>query len=101
MFQYILAPVDGSRLSHSVLPYATQVAKAMGLPIVLLHSVDPGVFHAAELEQQPPGFVLGDVTTGYSEEFRTAYQAVEAPARVEQRRYLDQIIASETAIAEA
>ncbi len=40
MYKRILVPLDGSKLSESVLPYATFVANRLQLPIDLLHVID-------------------------------------------------------------
>lgn len=41
MFKYILVPLDGSRLSEGVIPYARQLALGLQLPITLAHVVRP------------------------------------------------------------
>jgi len=41
MYNRILAPLDGSRLSAAVLPYVRWLATALKLPVVLLHVNDP------------------------------------------------------------
>ena len=43
MYSRILVPLDGSKLSESVLPYARSIAKALKLSVELLHAVDPAV----------------------------------------------------------
>ena len=41
MYKSILVPLDGSKLSEGVLPYARMLARAMSLPVELLHINDP------------------------------------------------------------
>jgi len=44
MFKKILVPVDGSSVARGILPYVTQLAKGLEIPIVLLSVVDPRHF---------------------------------------------------------
>lgn len=41
MYKKLLVPLDGSRLSEVILPYARAFAKAFEIPVELLHSIDP------------------------------------------------------------
>jgi nucleotide-binding universal stress UspA family protein len=41
MYQQILVPLDGSKLSESVLPYVRCLARALNVPVRLLHVNDP------------------------------------------------------------
>ncbi|MDA1348970.1 MAG: universal stress protein [Chloroflexi bacterium] len=41
MFRKILVPLDGSDLAEGVLPYASQLAKSLGIPLVLFSVGDP------------------------------------------------------------
>lgn len=43
MYSRILVPLDGSKLSESVLPYSRALAKALRVPVELLRAVDPDV----------------------------------------------------------
>jgi nucleotide-binding universal stress UspA family protein len=45
MYRKILVPLDGSALSAGVLPYARFLARALQLPVELLHVVDPSQPH--------------------------------------------------------
>ena len=40
MFEKILVPLDGSELAEGILPYASQLAKGLDIPMVLLAVVD-------------------------------------------------------------
>jgi len=53
MFSKIIVPLDGSRLSEQIVPYAGALAKGMHIPLKLLHVVDPAA-HTIE-EQEVPG----------------------------------------------
>jgi nucleotide-binding universal stress UspA family protein len=46
MYTKILVPLDGSKLSESVLPYVRSLTKALRIPVELLHAVDPEVVSA-------------------------------------------------------
>jgi nucleotide-binding universal stress UspA family protein len=41
MYSKILIPLDGSRFSESVLPYARELSSALKLPVDLLYAIDP------------------------------------------------------------
>jgi nucleotide-binding universal stress UspA family protein len=41
MYRKILVPLDGSPVAEQVLPYARSLAKALALPVELLHAVEP------------------------------------------------------------
>jgi len=41
MYTKILVPLDGSGLSESILPYVRALAKALQVPVELLHGIDP------------------------------------------------------------
>lgn len=41
MYRKILVPLDGSAISEGVLPYARFLARALKLPVELLHVIDP------------------------------------------------------------
>jgi nucleotide-binding universal stress UspA family protein len=43
----ILVPLDGSKLSESVLPYVRALAKAFKIPVELLHAIDPEIVSAS------------------------------------------------------
>jgi nucleotide-binding universal stress UspA family protein len=43
MYTKIVVPLDGSRLSESILPYARSLAKALKVSVELLHAVDPEI----------------------------------------------------------
>ena len=44
MYNQILVPLDGSKLAEGVLPYARLLARALQLPVDLLHVNDPETF---------------------------------------------------------
>ncbi|MBI2360946.1 MAG: universal stress protein [Deltaproteobacteria bacterium] len=46
MYTKLLVPVDGSPLSERILPYARFFARALGVPVELLHVIDPEVVSA-------------------------------------------------------
>jgi nucleotide-binding universal stress UspA family protein len=46
MYNKILAPLDGSPLAESILPYARSLAKALKVKVELLHILDPQVISA-------------------------------------------------------
>jgi nucleotide-binding universal stress UspA family protein len=46
MYNKILAPLDGSPLAESILPYARSLAKALNVRVELLHVLDPQVISA-------------------------------------------------------
>jgi nucleotide-binding universal stress UspA family protein len=41
MYTRLLIPLDGSKLAEQVLPYARFLARVLGIPVELLHAVDP------------------------------------------------------------
>jgi nucleotide-binding universal stress UspA family protein len=43
MVSRILVPLDGSKLSENILPYARWLVKELKLPVELLHAVDPDI----------------------------------------------------------
>ena len=43
MYSKILVPLDGSKLSENILPYAVPLAKALQVPVELLHVVEPDI----------------------------------------------------------
>lgn len=45
MFDKIIVPLDGSRLSEQIIPYASALAKGMHIPVQLLHVVNPDTEH--------------------------------------------------------
>lgn len=104
MYTYILAPLDGSRFSDSVVPYVGQLAKGLKLPVVLLHAVDPRVFHLPELEQRAHALATESygVDIGQSTEAALPSQRSGDRRSLElgERHYLDQIIDAEKAAAE-
>ncbi len=51
MYKRILVPLDGSKLSESVLPYARLFAKKLKVPVELLHVVDPQTLTPTTAEQ--------------------------------------------------
>ncbi len=42
MIRKVLVPLDGSRVAEGILPYVSQIARRLHLPVVLLSVVDPG-----------------------------------------------------------
>ncbi|SRR5713226_1045957 len=46
MYTKVLVPLDGSKLSESILPYVRSLAKALKIPVELLHAIDPEVVSA-------------------------------------------------------
>lgn len=44
MYKKILVPLDGSAISEGVLPYARFLARALEVPVELLHVIDPAQF---------------------------------------------------------
>jgi nucleotide-binding universal stress UspA family protein len=66
MYSRILVPLDGSKLSESVLPYARSIAKALKLPVELLHAVDPEV--VSVFVNPTAGRYLDDVEAGMKQE---------------------------------
>ncbi len=95
MFDYILAPLDGSKLSQSVIPYSVQIAKALHVPIVLLHVIESLPVYAQEGEQ-----ALDTAPERYGQEYRQAIDSTLTSGRAEHIRYLDLIIGREKAIAQ-
>ncbi len=59
----IIIPLDGSPLSESILPYAIPVARALGLPVCLLYTVDPHKLLLPEPPLPPRPEVAGLETT--------------------------------------
>lgn len=47
MYSKILVPLDGSQLSEGILPYSRSLAKALGIPLELLHVIDPETIEAS------------------------------------------------------
>ncbi|HEX9879766.1 MAG TPA: universal stress protein [Candidatus Binatia bacterium] len=47
MYSKILVPLDGSDLSEGILPFARTIAKAFGIPLELLHVIDPETIEAS------------------------------------------------------
>ncbi|MFQ5917231.1 MAG: universal stress protein [Candidatus Binatia bacterium] len=43
MYTNILVPLDGSQLSEGILPYARSFAKALKVPVELIHVIDPEI----------------------------------------------------------
>ena len=41
MFKKVLVPLDGSEVAQSILPYVSQLAKGLNIPIVLLSVINP------------------------------------------------------------
>jgi nucleotide-binding universal stress UspA family protein len=95
MYKYILAPLDGSKFSQGVLPYAKQIAKGLDIPIVLLHAIDLRGLQSEDVERG-----RDIVPTDYSEEFTHAIETTQ-PSQAKQLRYLDMVIEREKAIAQA
>lgn len=46
MYTKLLVPLDGSRLSEGILPYARSLARALEVPVELLHVIDPEIVSA-------------------------------------------------------
>lgn len=64
MYQKILVPLDGSKLSAGVLPYVRWLAAALKLPVELLHVNDP-----ARLAPYSPPMQHGDYLEKVAESF--------------------------------
>ncbi len=77
MYSKILVPLDGSRLSEGILPYARSLAKAFKIPIDLLLVIDPETISAASA----PG------TDRY-------FYAAEADMKKNRSEYLDETVHS-------
>jgi nucleotide-binding universal stress UspA family protein len=56
MYPKVIVPLDGSRLSESILPYARLIAKAFDIPVEFLQVIDPEVIKA--IAQPGRGFFL-------------------------------------------
>lgn len=55
MFHTALVPLDGSELSEAILPYVSQLARGLEIPLVLLTVVDRhAIEHLAELRSDGP-----------------------------------------------
>lgn len=54
MFKKALVPLDGSRLAEGILPYVSQLAKGLDMPLVLLSVVDPDAVELPERLRVPP-----------------------------------------------
>ncbi len=79
MYKRILVPLDGSRFSESILPYACYFAKALKVPVELLHVLDPEILMSSAVarhgryddlltaETQYGGDYLKKVATSFSE----------------------------------
>ncbi len=50
MFSKIIVPLDGSELSEQIVPYAATLARALLMPLELLHVVDPKTIQVREAE---------------------------------------------------
>jgi nucleotide-binding universal stress UspA family protein len=59
MYSKLLVPLDGSRLSEGILPYARTIAKTLNVPVELLQVIDPDVISA--LSDPPAGRYVGAV----------------------------------------
>jgi len=77
MYSKILVPLDGSRLSEGILPYARSLAKAFKIPIDLLLVIDPETISAAS----------GPGTDRY-------FYAAEADMKKNRSEYLDETVRS-------
>jgi len=77
MYSKILVPLDGSRLSEGILPYARCLAKAFKIPIDLLLVIDPETISAAS----------GPGTDRY-------LYAAEADMKKNRSEYLDETVRS-------
>ncbi len=65
MFKYVLVPLDGSKYSEYILPGALQVAKGMGIPVALFHSVDASSIQADEIDRRPLPIITHDSAGAY------------------------------------
>ena len=95
MYKYILVPLDGSRLSQSVIPYATQIAQALDIPVVLLNVIESLSVYVDQANE-----ALDMVTDGRSQEYKHAIETSSQTGHVEYIRYLDLIIDREKAVAQ-
>jgi nucleotide-binding universal stress UspA family protein len=62
MYNRILVALDGSQLSESVLPYARSIAKALNIPVELLHVIDPDALKPQETAPRggPPDLMTAE-----------------------------------------
>lgn len=51
MFGKIVVPLDGSDLAEQIMPYAAGLAGALGVPVQLLHVVEPALLDAANTDE--------------------------------------------------
>jgi nucleotide-binding universal stress UspA family protein len=52
MYNKILVTLDGSQVSEHILPYARSLAKALKIPVELLHAIDPDTLMPTVIAQQ-------------------------------------------------
>jgi len=52
MYKKILVALDGSQVSEHILPYARSLAKALKIPVELLHAIDPDTLMPTVIAQQ-------------------------------------------------
>ena len=95
MYKYILVPLDGSRFSQRVLPYAKRLAKGLGIPIVLFHAVEPDRFYSISKDLKEE-MRSGSGDDGVVDSMGHAPNSSDSQTP----RYLDLIIAGEKTTAE-
>jgi nucleotide-binding universal stress UspA family protein len=97
MYTRLLIALDGSRLAEQVLPYARFLARALALPIDLIHAVDP---EAIALLTDPEHNRYADTVWGdkvnngrtYLETVAHSFRGADVQCRVEKGRAEDVII---------
>ena len=52
MFQRIMVPVDGSELSEAILPHASELARRLQIPLVLLTVLDPALVDISNIKDE-------------------------------------------------
>lgn len=70
MYSKLLVPLDGSRLSESVLPYVRKFAKSFSAPVVLLYVIEPDPLAPVTEPVQSP---RSDIAKGDAENTYNAY----------------------------
>src|SRR5437762_8553204 len=96
MYKYLLVPLDGSRFSEYALSPALQMAKGMGIPIVLLHSVDASTIQPDDVVREHLLYSIYD----YNTQFQSAINTTLPDQKPEYRTSLDNIIESKSDLAE-
>ena len=75
MYSRIFVPLDGSPLSEQVLPYVRLVAKALQLPIELMHAFSPV---PEELADPQHGLYIDQLATTFREQAHEKLHPIEA-----------------------